>query len=91
MKEFKVRTPKTEGSHSSEPTAEQIEAFARKADSDSIDDVKKTLDPDSKVKFKTMNLKFNEFEYRQLEKLAKKHKRSMLSFIRFAISEQDKE
>jgi hypothetical protein len=89
MSKLKMRVPKTETTLS-EITPEQVEKFAKGADS--FDQpVKNSPDPNSKEKFKSITVPFNEFEYLQLERLAQKMKRSKLSLIRFAISELDNE
>lgn len=91
MSKLKMRVPKTETALP-EITPEQVEEFAKGADADPVSQpVKNPLDPNSKEKFKSITVPFNEFEYLQLERLAQKMKRSKLSLIRFAISELDNE
>lgn len=60
----------------------QIDAFGNAADGGSIETV---TDPDARRTFKSINVPFNEYEYSQLEKIAKNAKRSKLYMVRHAI------
>lgn len=74
-----------------QPTPEQIEAFAAAAeggDPATTRQAKKApppLDPDAKRDFKAIRVPFNEYEYRQLEVLARATGRTKLNAIRWAI------
>lgn len=73
-----------------QPTPEQIEAFAAAAEGGdpALTHAKNTplpLDPDAKRDFKAIRVPFNEYEYRQLEALAKATGRTKLNAIRWAI------
>lgn len=61
------------------------QSFINGADEDQA-----VLDAAAKREFKKINVPFNEFEYRELERLAKKLNRSKLNLIRFAILELGK-
>ena len=74
------------------PTQEQIDAFAAAADGGSFNTKppskpkpKKTLDPNANRDFKAIRVPFNEYEFTELEKLAKRTGRSKLNAIRWAI------
>ena len=56
---------------------------------DSADNVEK-LNPNAKRDYKKITVPFNQYEYELLDKLATKHGRTKLNFIRWAISEIDK-
>ncbi|MGP5191897.1 hypothetical protein [Vreelandella alkaliphila] len=80
----KRRAPRTH----QQPTPEQIEAFAAGVDGGSsppASQEKEALDPDAKRDFKAIRVPFNEYEYRQLEALAKATGRTKLNAIRWAI------
>jgi hypothetical protein len=81
----KRRTPRHQ------PTPEQIEAFAAGVDGgyspSAPQEVEEeaSLDPDAKRDFKAIRVPFNEYEYRQLEALAKATGRTKLNAVRWAI------
>lgn len=83
----KRRAPRT----SQQPTPEEIEAFAAGVDGGSSHHAPKeeeaapALDSDAKRDFKAIRVPFNEYEYRQLEALAKATGRTKLNAIRWAI------
>jgi hypothetical protein len=87
----KRRTPKASGSAvaTSEPTAEQIEAFAAGVDGGAatISATAKTqqVDIDANRDYKAMRVPFNEYEYQQLVKGAALSGRSKLNFMRYAM------
>lgn len=68
-----------------QPTAEQIEAFASGADSETKKEEKPTLDPNAKREYKAIRVPFNEFEYSKLDEVATKTGRTKLNVIRWAI------
>ena len=82
----KRRAPRTQ-----QPTAEQIEAFAAGVDGGAspphthAEEASLTLNPDAKRDFKAIRVPFNEYEYRQLEALAKATGRTKLNAVRWAI------
>jgi hypothetical protein len=71
----------------SQPTQEQIEAFASGADGDvaMTSKTKRKLDPKAKHDFKAIRVPFNEYEYAILDEAAPKTGRTKLNFIRWAI------
>ena len=76
----------------SEPSPEQIEAFAAQAEGGTVPLVKEQeLDPDANRDFKSMRFPFNEHEYRQLEIGSRLAGRSKLNFIRYAMLKLSKE
>lgn len=83
----KRRAPRTR----QQPTPEQIEAFAAGVEGDSpapsprAKETPPALDPDAKRDFKAIRVPFNEYEYRQLEVLARATGRTKLNAIRWAI------
>lgn len=82
----KRRTPRTHH----QPTSEQIEAFAAAAEGgDSVTSHTQQAapppDPEAKRDFKAIRVPFNEYEYRQLEALARATGRTKLNAIRWAI------
>lgn len=62
-------------------TAEAVERFS----SGAYGAPASAIDPDAKPTFKHFNIGFNEYDYRLLERLAKKQRRSKLSVIRMLI------
>lgn len=60
---------------------DQIDAFANAADSGGIPD----MNPEAKRTYKSINVPFNQYEYKKLEAIAKKANRSKLYMIREAI------
>ncbi len=68
----------------SQPTMEQIEAFAAGADGEVKTDTV-SLDMDANRDYKAIRLPFNEYEYRQLEEASRRTGRSKLNFIRYAM------
>lgn len=82
----KRRAPRTQ-----QPTPAQIEAFAAGVDGGSspphshAEEAPLTLNPDAKRDFKAIRIPFNEYEYRQLEALAKATGRTKLNAVRWAI------
>ncbi len=87
----KRRTPKASGVAvaTSEPTAEQIEAFAAGVDGGAVAVAvpAKTPEPDIDANrdYKAMRVPFNEYEYQQLVKGAALSGRSKLNFMRYAM------
>jgi hypothetical protein len=85
----KRRSPKASSLNivRSEPTPEQIEAFAAKAEGGTIIEKPKApeLDPDANRDFKAIRVPFNEYEYEQLVKGAKLSGRTKLNFMRYAM------
>lgn len=83
----KRRAPRTH----QQLTPEQIEAFAAGVDGGSYPPASQekeavpSLDPNAKRDFKAIRVPFNEYEYRQLEALAKATGRTKLNAIRWAI------
>lgn len=83
----KRRAPRTH----QQPTPEQIEAFAAGVEGGSSlpapqeKEAIPSLDPDTKRDFKAIRIPFNEYEYRQLEALAKATGRTKLNAVRWAI------
>lgn len=75
-----------------EPSPEQIEAFAAKAEGGTPAPVKQPeLDHGANRDFKSMRFPFNEYEYRQLEIGSRLAGRSKLNFIRYAMLKLAKE
>jgi hypothetical protein len=86
----KRRSPKASGLNiiRSEPTPEQIEAFAAGAEGNPTKtEQPKTHepDPDANRDFKAIRVPFNEYEYEQLVKGAKLSGRTKLNFMRYAM------
>lgn len=83
----KRRAPRTH----QQPTPEQIEAFAAGVEGGSSPpapqekEATPSLDPDAKRDFKAIRIPFNEYEYRQLEALAKATGRTKLNAVRWSI------
>lgn len=77
----------------SEPTAEQIEAFASGVEGGSEEKKNRpvTLDPNEPRKFKTISVPFNEYEYDQLIKGTNLSGRTKLNFVRYAMLKLAKE
>ncbi len=74
----------------SEPTPEEIEAFASGSDSDSTVEQQKAggklaLDPNAKRDFKAIRVPFNEYEYIKLKEVANKTGRTKLNVLRWGI------
>lgn len=92
----KRREPKT---ISSEPSAEQIEAFVAGAEDGpltssivhDIDIEPPVLNQNAIRDFKTISVPFNEYEYRQLEIGSQLSGRTKLNFIRYAMLKFAKE
>jgi len=91
----KRRIPKTTGLNlvKPQPTAEQIEEFAARAEGGTQFEKTKAHepDPDAIRDFKAMRVPFNEYEYEQLVKGAKLSGRSRLNFMRYAMLKLAKE
>lgn len=90
----KRREPKASVSNAikTEPTPEQIEAFAAQAEGGRLTPAKEPeLNPDANRDFKSMRFPFNEYEYRQLEIGSRLAGRSKLNFIRYAMLKFSKE
>lgn len=89
----KRRTPKQEPSASTQPSAEQIEAFAAGADggNEEVTQSEALLDPNAPRNYKQMRFPFNEYEYKQLEAAARCAGRTKSGFIRWAILEMSKQ
>jgi hypothetical protein len=85
----KVREPKA--NEATEPTAEEIEAFAAEADLAPGETVKRELDPQAPHNFKAICVNFNEYEYNQLVIGAKLADRKPLDFLRRAMLDTSKE
>lgn len=79
----KIRKPKATVNNflKTEPTKEEIEAFAMAADDYSSTKSKNKI-------FKSIRVSFSEHDYHQLDKASKKTGRTKLSFIRRAILEK---
>ena len=58
----------------------RIESFAS-----GVDGAERSLNPNAPRDFKSINVPFNEYEYRQLEKLARQTGRTKLNAIRWAV------
>jgi hypothetical protein len=90
----KRREPKASSavSDQTQPTKEQIEAFASAADGGQNIHAK-TPDPDQNAirDFKAMRVPFNQYEYEQLEAASKLSGRSKLNFMRHAMLKFAKE
>lgn len=88
----KRRVPKA-SSTTTEPTPEQIEAFAAGVDGGVSSKPAKNHEPDSAAirDFKAMRVPFNEYEYQQLVKGAALSGRSKLNFMRYAMLKLVKE
>ncbi len=71
----------------SEPTPEQIDAFANGVDGEVSEPAQTSPSPDPHAKrdFKAIRVPFNEFEYSRLEEVANKTGRTKLNVIRWAI------
>tara|TARA_B110000977_G_scaffold198988_1_gene285163 strand:- start:1694 stop:2008 length:315 start_codon:yes stop_codon:yes gene_type:complete len=70
------------------PTPEEIDVFADAADGGKTTptfNLPPRMHPHAKRGFKSIRLPFNEFEFNKLEKLATKHGRTKLSYIRWAL------
>ncbi len=89
----KRRTPPSAlAANRTEPTPEEIEAFAAAAEGGSIA-VKQEpeLNQNAIRDFKAMRVPFNEYEFRQLELACKLSGRSKLNFMRYAMLKLAKE
>ncbi|MDF1583625.1 MAG: hypothetical protein P1P78_09980 [Methyloprofundus sp.] len=75
----------------SDPTPEQIEAFAAGVDGSNIESKEKILDQNAPRTFKTMSVPFNEYEYEQLVKGINLSGRTKLNFVRYAMLKLSKE
>lgn len=89
----KRRTPKVSGLNvvKTQPTSEEIEAFAAGAEGGTQIPKPKTLDSGANRDFKAMRVPFNEYEYEQLLKGAKLSGRTKLNFMRYAMLKLSKE
>lgn len=91
----KRREPKASGLKQikSEPTKEQIEAFASRAEGGegAVEPIVKKLDQNANRDYKAMSVPFNEYEFEQLTKGAKLSGRSKLNFMRYAMLKLTKE
>lgn len=74
-----------------EPTPEQVEAFALGADSLDEQSKKEELDPSAIRDFKAIRVPFNEYEYKRLEEGSRKTGRTKLNFLRYAMLKAVKE
>ncbi len=74
-----------------EPTAEQVEAFASGVDGGDQKNGPVILNPNEPRKFKTISVPFNEYEYDQLMKGTKLSARTKLNFVRYAMLKLSKE
>lgn len=63
---------------------EQVEAFAAGADGASTQNLQRTAPRN----YKTINVRFNQYEFEQLERAAQKSGRSKLDYLRRAMLEQ---
>lgn len=92
----KKREPKA-NSFINEPSPEQIDVFAAKADStENISNKEFSLpeyglNPDAPRSFKGIRVPFNEYEYSQLEAAVKITGRSKLNHIRYALQKLSEE
>lgn len=84
----KRREPKL--NTNSEPTAEQIEAFAAGADGKKSQEEAK-LNPNAKRDYKAITIPFNEYEYEQLSKGVELSGRTKLNFMRYAMLKMTQE
>ena len=89
----KRRQPKVSNQSdiNSEPTAEEIEAFASGAEGEKPQNQVTELDPNEPRKFKTISVPFNEYEYDQLLKGTTLSGRTKLNFVRYAMLKLAKE
>lgn len=77
-----------------QPTAEQIEAFASKADGGAVvltPNAKPALDANANRDYKAMRVPFNQYEHEQLELGAQLSGRTKLNFMRYAMLKLVKE
>jgi len=76
-----------------QPSPEQVEAFAAAADGGSSPqpEPEPVLDPNAKRDYKAIRVPFNEYEFAQLEELAKRTGRTKLNAIRWAILRMNEE
>jgi hypothetical protein len=76
-----------------QPTPEQIEAFAAGAEGGTQINQPKSHQPDSNAirDFKAMRVPFNQYEYEQMEAASKLSGRSKLNFMRYAMLKLAKE
>ena len=85
----KRRQPLATAQQRSEPTEEQIEAFASGVDGGKALPTKppeEPMNPRAVRDYKAIRVPFNQYEYTMLEKLASKTGRSKLNAIRYAIT-----
>lgn len=91
----KRREPKasTLNSVNSQPTDEQIEAFAAGAESGVKIEQAKVSEPDQNAirDYKAMRVPFNQYEFEQLTLASKLSGRSKLNFMRYAMLKLAKE
>jgi hypothetical protein len=91
----KRRNPKATGLNLTkpQPTPEQIEEFAARAEGGTNTEKPKVpkLDPDAIHDFKAIRVPFNQYEYEQLEVARKLIGRSKLNFMRYAMLKLAKE
>ena len=91
----KRREPKASalGLVASQPTNEQIEAFAAGAEGGTKIELAKAYEPDQNAirDYKAMRVPFNQYEYEQLEAASKLSGRSKLNVMRYAMLQFSKE
>ncbi|MDP2097560.1 MAG: hypothetical protein U1D70_16270 [Methylobacter sp.] len=90
----KRRTPPSAlAANRTEPTQEEIEAFAAAAEggSNTVKIQEPELNQNAIRDFKAMRVPFNEYEFRQLELACKLSGRSKLNFMRYAMLKLAKE
>jgi hypothetical protein len=91
----KRREPKANALNlvNSQPTDEQIEAFAAKAEGGTQIEKLKAPEPDQNAirDYKAMRVPFNQYEYEQLASASKLSGRTKLNFMRYAMLKLAKE
>ena len=91
----KRREPKASALNlvNSQPTKEQIEAFAAKAEGGAQIEKPEAPEPDQNAirDYKAMRVPFNQYEYEQLSAASKLSGRTKLNFMRYAMLKLAKE